>query len=339
VLLMSRPLANPAAELLVAAGAERKEVSQLGPNLFATTEPGLNPEYRCQDKIWENSAEFVGRALRRIRTYGFSYQQHLYYLKRVISASISDDGTVLDLGPSNNPRLHYFAMTRGIMGVGVDISLAACRAQAAVGNYLHDHTAYLCANVATLPLPDGCADTIIATDILEHLVPADKPRFFATVTRLLRPGGRLIIRSPLEKDIPWSWNAVLARMDPTSFWLEREAVGHFPTNAFSKDELFAWAAASGLQIQSFRHFNFCLEKMFDYKLLPWLRRLLTKQTLPSSSASMVLGSVPTLAELTAPRLRRKDALLAVCRGLLLWPDRVAAALGGGNHCLAVFSRK
>jgi SAM-dependent methyltransferase len=45
-----------------------------------------------------------------------------------------------------------------------------------------------------IPLPDGTFDTVLATDVLEHI--AHPERLFAEMARLLRPGGKLILGVP-----------------------------------------------------------------------------------------------------------------------------------------------
>jgi len=47
---------------------------------------------------------------------------------------------------------------------------------------------------AALPLSDGCVDTVVATEVLEH-VPSDV-KMISEVSRVLKPGGRFIITVP-----------------------------------------------------------------------------------------------------------------------------------------------
>lgn len=48
-------------------------------------------------------------------------------------------------------------------------------------------------DVCAAPLPDGCADLVLLSDVLEHL---DEPaRAVATAARLLRPGGHLFVNT------------------------------------------------------------------------------------------------------------------------------------------------
>jgi 2-polyprenyl-6-hydroxyphenyl methylase/3-demethylubiquinone-9 3-methyltransferase len=74
---------------------------------------------------------------------------------------------------------------RGYHHVGVDLTGSAL-AQA------REHgVAAVRADVTRVPLVDGCADVVVAGEILEHVT--DLPAAVREACRLLRPGGRLVI--------------------------------------------------------------------------------------------------------------------------------------------------
>lgn len=52
------------------------------------------------------------------------------------------------------------------------------------------------ADVRRLPLADGVAEEIVASDVIEHIPPADIPLTVREWRRVLREGGRLFIRTP-----------------------------------------------------------------------------------------------------------------------------------------------
>ncbi|THV23482.1 methyltransferase domain-containing protein [Glycomyces paridis] len=74
---------------------------------------------------------------------------------------------------------------KGYAHVGVDLSAAALRLAAAHG------VAAVRADVTAVPLADGCADVVVAGEILEHV--PDLEGAVAEACRLLRPGGLLVI--------------------------------------------------------------------------------------------------------------------------------------------------
>ncbi|MEU7479845.1 methyltransferase domain-containing protein [Lentzea sp. NPDC042327] len=69
--------------------------------------------------------------------------------------------------------------------IGVDLSHEALR-QAAERGVLPVR-----ADVLAVPLPDGCADVVVAGEILEHV--PDLPAAVAEACRVLRPGGLLVL--------------------------------------------------------------------------------------------------------------------------------------------------
>ncbi|GAB3231146.1 bifunctional 3-demethylubiquinone 3-O-methyltransferase/2-octaprenyl-6-hydroxy phenol methylase [Glycomyces halotolerans] len=74
---------------------------------------------------------------------------------------------------------------KGYRHIGVDVSAVSLR-QAA------DHgVESVLGDVAAVPLADGCADVVVAGEILEHV--PDLPGVVAEACRLLRPGGLLVI--------------------------------------------------------------------------------------------------------------------------------------------------
>lgn len=74
---------------------------------------------------------------------------------------------------------------KGYRHIGVDLSVAALRQAAAHG------VESVCGDVLAVPLPDGCAEVVVAGEIFEHV--PDLRRAVGEACRLLRPGGLLVI--------------------------------------------------------------------------------------------------------------------------------------------------
>ena len=95
------------------------------------------------------------------------------------------DGAVLvDLGCGAGLLAPHVA-GKGYRHVGVDLTVSALRSAAA-----HGVTAVR-GDAAAVPLVDGCADVVVAGEILEHV--PDLPAAARAACRLLRPGGLLVI--------------------------------------------------------------------------------------------------------------------------------------------------
>lgn len=77
-----------------------------------------------------------------------------------------------------------------------------------------------------LPFPDDHFDTILFTEVFEHLNPASFPELFAGIARCLKPGGRLILTTPnrlaLNKNlfIPNRWSEPEVDEEGHGHWKE-----------------------------------------------------------------------------------------------------------------------
>jgi len=97
----------------------------------------------------------------------------------------AESGAVLvDLGCGAGLLAPHLAGS-GYLHVGVDLSRSALRQAAEHG------VAAVRGDVAAVPLADGCADVVVAGEILEHV--PDLPGAVAEACRILRPGGLLVI--------------------------------------------------------------------------------------------------------------------------------------------------
>lgn len=88
-------------------------------------------------------------------------------------------GRLLDLGCGNSPYRHL--LSTDIQYIGYDGDRQGSR-PGVVGS------------VGSLPFGDGVFDTILSTQVLEHV--ADPLAMLAEAARVLKPGGRLILTAP-----------------------------------------------------------------------------------------------------------------------------------------------
>ncbi|TWH74629.1 methyltransferase domain-containing protein [Modestobacter roseus] len=94
------------------------------------------------------------------------------------------DAVLVDLACGGGLMAPHVARL-GYRHVGVDLGLAGLRVAREHG------VAPVRGSVLAVPLADGCADVVVAGEVLEHV--ADHDRVVAECARLLRPGGTLVI--------------------------------------------------------------------------------------------------------------------------------------------------
>jgi len=117
-------------------------------------------------------------------------------------------GVLADIGCGKAP---YFGMYRELVtkSVGVDW-----------GSSLHqsDQVDIICDLNKGIALPDNCADTVLCTDVIEHLF--DPGKIWGEIARILIPGGKAIIGVPF---LYWIHEAPFDYHRYTCFALRRYA--------------------------------------------------------------------------------------------------------------------
>jgi SAM-dependent methyltransferase len=147
-------------------------------------------------------------------------------------ARLPREGRILEVGCGTGGLL-VAAARAGIAVVGVDV---ASRWLVAARRRLADHglsVPLLAASADRLPWPDGHFDTVVADSVLEHL--DDPARAVCEWSRVLRPGGQLLVWSPnrftLTTDphlglwglgwLPRAWLPVYLRLRGRTAWPPR----------------------------------------------------------------------------------------------------------------------
>jgi len=103
---------------------------------------------------------------------------------------------ILDVGCGNGWVANYFA-NRDQRVISMDISTKNPIQVHQKNN--HNRHAGLVGDVFNLPIKSKSVDCIIAAEIMEHV--PDPKQFIASLFRILKPGGRLIITTPYDEQI------------------------------------------------------------------------------------------------------------------------------------------
>ena len=114
-------------------------------------------------------------------------------LERVASA-----GVIADVGCGDGAVLHALHV-KGLLGArayGIDLSAArVARAERVPG------VTGIVADATRIPLPDGSADGVICSQVIEHV--PDQEALVSEIARLLRPGGWWYVGSVLRGSHAW----------------------------------------------------------------------------------------------------------------------------------------
>ena len=119
--------------------------------------------------------------------------------RRVLAlADVRPGQRVLDIGCGRGELVLQCAL-RGAHAVGIDYAEAAVRIAAeAIAPYPEEVRArcqVLAMDARRLEFEDGSFDTVLMTDVVEHLAPTELDAVLAEVRRVLRTGGRLVVHT------------------------------------------------------------------------------------------------------------------------------------------------
>lgn len=109
--------------------------------------------------------------------------------------------TVVDLG-SGTGRFTP-ALAEAFDGPVYGVEPAAAMRQAAETGAPHPRVGYLAGEAAKMPLPDASADMVLMFLSFHHA--PDRAAAAREIGRVLKPGGRLILRSTFRERIPENW--------------------------------------------------------------------------------------------------------------------------------------
>lgn len=109
--------------------------------------------------------------------------------------------TVVDLGSGTGRFTPALAETFGGPVYGVEPA-AAMRRSAETGS-AHPRVTYLAGEAASIPLPDASADLVLMFLSFHHV--PDQPAGAREIARVVKPGGRVILRSTFKERIPNHW--------------------------------------------------------------------------------------------------------------------------------------
>ncbi len=164
--------------------------------------------------------------------------RHRIILGFLAAASSPSHATVLDIGCGSSRIIQDLPEV-----VGLDILLPKLR-------FLRDrHSRLVQGDIFALPFPDAAFDAIICSEVIEHI--PDHPSLFAELTRILRPGGTLVLGTPdYGRWLWWVLEYLYGKILPGAY--AHEHIKHY-TRATLTERLRAY----GYAIQDLQYVGFC----------------------------------------------------------------------------------
>jgi len=86
-------------------------------------------------------------------------------------------------------------------GVGVDISLSMLHG--AIANEYGKHIIFVQGDALALPLADNSFDIVFLLGAIHHI--SDRKSLYEELWRILKPGGMIVVREPLDDFFLWRW--------------------------------------------------------------------------------------------------------------------------------------
>jgi SAM-dependent methyltransferase len=148
------------------------------------------------------------------------------------AAGIAATDTVLDVGSGLGGPSRYLAATFGCTVAGIDLTPSFVEAATMLSQLtgLGDMVRYQCADALAMPFADASFDVAWSQHVAMNI--ADRPRLYAEIHRVLKPGGRFAVYDvvagsgeALHFPVPWSGGpdtSFLLRPDAMRELLERQ---------------------------------------------------------------------------------------------------------------------
>ena len=133
----------------------------------------------------------------------------LRFVQRIVESISSSSALVADLGCGSGAMLcEVLKVKPSWTGSGLDISEAAIKYARRLAAYkgVAERASFQAGCLTALPYASKSLDVAITSEVVEHL--PEPERVFKELTRVLAPGGRLLVTMPVESHTPAHMHAL-----------------------------------------------------------------------------------------------------------------------------------
>ena len=204
------------------------------------------------------------------------------FATEIARLGLGRDAAILDIGTSTGTNLRMLREEGFINVRGLDSSATAIQfcADKGLGTVVQG-------DVCDLPFPAGGFDLVLATDIIEHV--EDDQRALAEITRILKPGGTMLITVPAFQSL---WG------------LQDEVAQH--KRRYRLQDVLLVVTGSGNRIERDYYFNYLLFLPIwaARQVIGWLRPpIKSENEVNNAFINRLLSWIFAFDIATAPRLR------------------------------------
>ncbi|MFH1369295.1 MAG: methyltransferase domain-containing protein [Elusimicrobiota bacterium] len=192
-------------ELTSSGGGRRYKLSSAGIPMFAAA--CFSPEGKIQEKHYNKvAAEYL-------ENLGYSHTKYyISYLNRLLMKYFDKGKTVVaaEICCGDGEGLKMIGKTLEL-GVGVDVSCSML--EGAKRNLANGNVFFVQADATLLPLKDSSFDAAVLLGGIHHVI--NREKLFSEIYRILKPGGKLYWREPLNDFPLWKWlRYIVYRLSP-----------------------------------------------------------------------------------------------------------------------------
>ncbi|MBN2121102.1 MAG: class I SAM-dependent methyltransferase [Candidatus Omnitrophica bacterium] len=222
--------------------------------------------------------ESSGIILRRLKSFDCPLAiSENYILKYIKKLDVNKNSRLLELGLFSSAILHYFSLSKGTFGVGVDLSETVLKKQSEVSEILGSGTIYFLGDCYKLPFCDDSFDYIFCLDLLEHIPKVRQLLLLKECFRILNSNGKMIIKIPIEKNKRFSFEILQSKLSKKKYARKRKKNGHLNKDSLSLPEFKEMVKDVGLKMVCYDNIGFFFDYIYDNYLLAFKDRLFSSK--------------------------------------------------------------